>query len=714
MPTLARRVAYQALEEGRESVHLLDCQGREVAEAEAVRQLGGKTAAYVEVMSAPSRLETEAICARHPDMERKDAMKAHFVAQARILDPSGKAIVAVHESPEGFHAHILLPGQETDYKQLAGENGFAQWSWKRAFWEDRPEAPIRDWEANRRGKEIGKELADLNFKASRDVLTKGQREGLKAAKTAQERLAIREDYRTRERDLETWHHELRLAHLEAQFAARGQAGSLDHQVEVEFENVRHQGEVRRAEARRIGQEAYQARFNQADHREAFRHMNAQEREPVRTKALERELVVLKGRYEAEKRFIDQDPSRFDADKPEAKAEQDRRCEEACKGALLRYQASLLRDREETITKAPGQTIAERLVHNRLRRGVSRLPGASIALRVQALQTRTELMAQRHTLEREALVAEARSRGLKEPSPRAMANLEARQVKDRSRLSESKTRLAALAPVRQAGKTLKRGGTRAITCSVAKARQGLRMLQEASKKGRALEEPRSIEHIEAGQQAAESAALGVVAGVGKVALTAAVEAGKAALHQAQNVGQAVAVTAQAIATGIVNPFAGAKVAAEGYSKVGATAAKDAVQDAQSGGKAVTKDAIHAGRDSAQKALAGLGSMGLAAAPPELQASIRATKEATMAALKTAKSLVTLDLIGAGTSAGEGVLGVAKEGSGMLLRGSLPMPVDKVADLASKIPLVGIVVKGAKLAAELGVGASKAAKVAELDR
>jgi hypothetical protein len=164
---------------------------------------------------------------------------------------------------------------------------------------------------------------------------------------------------------------------------------------------------------------------------------------------------------------------------------------------------------------------------------------------------------------------------------------------------------------------------------------------------------------------------------------------------------------------VNPFAGAKVAAEGYSKVGATAAKDAVQDAQSGGKAVTKDAIQAGGDSAQKALAGLGSMGLAAAPPELQASIRATKEATMAALKTAKSIVTLDFIGAGTSAGEGVLGVAKEGSAML-RGSLPMPVEKVADLASKIPLVGIVVKGAKLAAELGVGASKAAKVVELDR
>jgi hypothetical protein len=107
------------------------------------------------------------------------------------------------------------------------------------------------------------------------------------------------------------------------------------------------------------------------------------------------------------------------------------------------------------------------------------------------------------------------------------------------------------------------------------------------------------------------------------------------------------------------------------------------------------------------------MGLGAAPPELQASIRATKEATLAALKTAKSLVTLDFIGAGTSAGEGVLGVVKEGSAML-RGSLPMPVEKVVDLASKIPLLGIVAKGAKLAAELGVGGAKVAKALDVDR
>jgi hypothetical protein len=199
------------------------------------------------------------------------------------------------------------------------------------------------------------------------------------------------------------------------------------------------------------------------------------------------------------------------------------------------------------------------------------------------------------------------------------------------------------------------------------------------------------------------------------LTVAIESGKAALHQAQNAGQAVAVTAQAIAVGVLNPAAGAKVASEGYSKVGAAAAKDAVQDAQSGGKAVAKDGVQAGRDSAQQALAGLGSMGLAAMPQELQASIRATKEATMATLKTAKSIVTLDLIGAGTSVGEGALGVAREGGAMVRgAGALPMPLEKALDILAKAPLAGVLVKGAKLVAELGAGAITASKSIGIDR
>jgi hypothetical protein len=42
------------------------------------------------------------------------------------------------------------------------------------------------------------------------------------------------------------------------------------------------------------------------------------------------------------------------------------------------------------------------------------------------------------------------------------------------------------------------------------------------------------------------------------------------------------------------------------------------------------------------------------------------------------------------------------------------MEKVMDLAAKIPLVGIVAQGAKLGLELGAGAAKAAKSIDIDR
>ena len=85
---------------------------------------------------------------------------------------------------------------------------------------------------------------------------------------------------------------------------------------------------------------------------------------------------------------------------------------------------------------------------------------------------------------------------------------------------------------------------------------------------------------------------------------------------------------------------------------------------------------------------------------------------MAAIKTAKSIVTLDLIGAGASAGEGALGVARESGAV--RGALPMPLEKALDIAAKIPLAGVLAKGAKLVAELGAGAITASRSIGIDR
>jgi len=696
---------------------MVDSRGQELSKDDAIMRMGGKDAAYIEIVSAPSRLEVECLLARarYPDLEREEVMAAHFARQALILDPSGKAVVAVHGSSDGgFHAHILLPGDKGGYKRLEGPYGQSQYAFDKAWEQDRPKPQIRDWNAHGRAKEIEAALTKLDFQAARKALVQGQKDALKVAATPEERNAIREGFAQRERVLESENHSLQVAKLEAFYRARGTAGSLEHQVKLAREEMRHTAEDRRAEARRLGQNAYQARYSSADQKEAFRHLNAAERAPIRAEALARELDVLKARYAAEKGVIDQDPTRFPEDKEESKADQDRHCEEAIKAALLRHQASLLRDREEDIQKAPGQTFGEKWVRSRLRGNLSKIPGATIAMRADALQTRTDLMAARHSLERQALVAEARSRGLQEPPAKALVKLDARQEKERNSLGESKAKLALLTPSRQVGKTLKRSGSRAIVGGISKAREGLKKLQKAaSKKGKEVEKPRTMEHLDSGQQVAEGAVLGAVAGVGKVGLTAAMEGGKAALSQAQNAGQAIAVTAQAIATGLVDPLAGAKEAASGYSKVGAAVAKDAMQDVQSGSKNVSKDAVQEAKSTAQQTLGGLASMGISAMPEELQACIRATKAATMAAISTAKSVITLDVLGAASSAGGGVLEVAKEG-GAAIRGSLPLPMEKVMDLAAKIPLVGIVAQGAKLGLELGAGAAKAAKSIDIDR
>lgn len=711
MPTLDRRVHYEAAEESRESVQTVDLDGNDLTKEEAIERLGGAKAEYTEVMVANSRLECEALFARQPEREHDEVMRDFYAAQAAKLDTSGRAVVFVHGDPDGgYHAHILLPGKETDYSRLDGPNGKAQYAWNQVWVEGRPPVPIHDWETHARAKSVGEDLAKLNFKAARKSLVEERKGALKDEQDPAKRNDIRESFADREADLEGRHHALKLAHLEAMYAAHSLAGSLEHQVEIDRENVRHLTETRRAEARRAGDEMYYSRYTSRDQQEAFRHMTADQRVPGRREALARETDAIRRRFEAEKRVIDQDPTRFQEEKEALSTAHDHRCKDALEAAGLRYQAGLLRDREEDITKAPGQSIPERLVRSRMRRAASRIPGASMTQRADALLTRTDLMAQRHALERQALVADARSRGLQEPSAKALGKLDTRQKKERDGLAKNKARLAILTPTRQATKSVKQVGRRAISGSLVKARQSFKKVQEATKKG---EKHRSLEQAEAIQGVAEGTAISAVGGVAKVGLTAAVEAGKSAAHQVQNLGQAAMVTIQATATAIVNPLAGGKVASESYAKVGSQVAKDAAQDMASGSKAVGKDVAKAGHDSAEQALSGMASLGMDTMPKELSASIRATKQASLAAVRTAKSLVTLDLLGAATSAGQGVLSAARE-AGEMLRGKLPMPAEKVLDLASKVPLVGLVADGAKVAAEVGIGAGKGTKILEFER
>lgn len=62
MPSLSRRVHYQASEVGRDGVQMVDARANTLSKEEAIERLGGENAPYIELVSDCSRLETEAIC----------------------------------------------------------------------------------------------------------------------------------------------------------------------------------------------------------------------------------------------------------------------------------------------------------------------------------------------------------------------------------------------------------------------------------------------------------------------------------------------------------------------------------------------------------------------------------------------------------------------------------------------------------------------------
>lgn len=145
MPSLSRRVHYQASEVGRDGVQMVDARANTLSKEEAIERLGGENAPYIELVSDCSRLETEAICSRHPELHPDEAMAQHFASQAHHLDPSGRAVVAVHREPDGsYHSHHLLPGIEADYGRLEGPRGEAQKAFEKAWMGGKPFHPVRD------------------------------------------------------------------------------------------------------------------------------------------------------------------------------------------------------------------------------------------------------------------------------------------------------------------------------------------------------------------------------------------------------------------------------------------------------------------------------------------------------------------------------------------------------------------------------------------
>lgn len=681
MAALDRKVHYLDSEHDRESSVLQDQAGNELNPADAIERFGGKDAAYVEVVSDASALETQALLVRHPDRDPEKVMGDHFRAQMAKLDPFGKSIMAMHgESDGSFHAHFIMP-RDRDYGRLEGRFGKLQAAWDKV-WRDGQDRYVVDGNSRNEALEIKEDLAKIR---GENKALSADRKALKDEKSPHKRVHLREDLAAKAEALELRQHETQIRYLDALYRSRGQREGLEHQVELATEESRHTGATRANQRERFGLDRNCAmKLDPRDvsnplvrlgvharggGQDAFRHLSPERRREVRLAALLRELDVLQKKHDAELASI--------SDREELLA----RHSNENKAVLLRFEIGCLRDKEGS-----------------LRGGLNRS--------ATTWEKRRNFMAQRHGLERAGLDAQAKALGRTEPKPEAVKKLTERQAKEREVLlgepaamlawkAHQRLRSMGRSIVVAPGKAIKDLSDRALQAS------GARSMDPLS---------RDIDRIDASVRWVLAAAGTAIA---RTALTAVIEIAKLSIHEIPKIAGGASVLGRAIATGIVTRVAGAKEAGRGLSKIGKGSFQSLAKDMKGGGKAVGMDASNGARETSSQTISGVGSPGLGATHLEIQVAVGIAR----GSLKAAMALMRLDLVSTASSAGQGTIQVAGETTkGIRGRlGALGTPLD----LAAKLPLLGMIAIVAKLSTELGAGAgaeaskSKSADI-ELDR
>lgn len=426
MASANRKMAYLASEHGRENSALLDHESQPIHHADATERIGGKDADYVEAVSSSSRLECEALYARETERavregeaerSHQEVMAEFFGDQFRQLDVTGTGSYALHGQSDGsYHAHYMLKGERDQYPHLEGPKGALQKAWDETWRKGEDRAIQVQWSVRERLDPIQEELRQA--KDQRKELTREQKQAQQDL-SAEVRVRLREEHARRAADIEMRMHVLEIHRIEIVYASRNQTGKLEHQVALEREQDRHTGAARKVQMDLLNIQRWQARqldaqdadrflkdlhseFRPSDmnqQREAFKYLEIDQRKQVREAALERELEVLKTKHEQDKTPSEETLAR--------NAEENR-------AVLLKFEAGLLRDQEGEWSKRQKDTATQ-------------LSEGKDPVR--------DLVLQRHTIEQEALKAEAAARGLGEPDERSQGRLERRQADELVRLDE---------------------------------------------------------------------------------------------------------------------------------------------------------------------------------------------------------------------------------------------------------------------------------------
>jgi hypothetical protein len=241
---LGRRAFYLVAEHDRDSVRLLDAEGRVLTAQEAIALMGGSQAEYHEVILAPSEAECRHIEARNPGT-RQQAIEATGLRVIRAQAKGRNHFLAIHEQDGRFHYHLIIAGPMPE--RTLGRYGSVQKQWRLELLGDEPR--IQDWEAHRRFKDLQAQLR-LVIEEQRG-LARERREAVRVAEPDRKR-EVAHPYDQRAITLLSTRHALELAAIHARYEARGSLGTSRHFAEVEQAEHRHTTAQRSLDRRMLG------------------------------------------------------------------------------------------------------------------------------------------------------------------------------------------------------------------------------------------------------------------------------------------------------------------------------------------------------------------------------------------------------------------------------------------------------------------------------
>lgn len=667
---------YLAHHEKREASFIVDVAGTELSPEEAVQRIGngieGKD--FWHTIVGLHRAECDFLQAKLGLSPEEAAKEQGRILAMDVSRRTGREapLVAIHlerEEDDGTRWHYHLVGKGSEPQNLRGEKGHLQKTWDRemrALMEGGQK--VVDWQAHREWLALRKE---------HQAIVKEQREVQEARARARQK-------------------------------HRGVTKGVERMVSVDrwtFGAVPGLGVM--AEARRIDRN--RARLDLEKEHFTLRSAATLRRHRVETE-------MLRKRYQARG---NEGPIWQGLEKANIDFRRDQGLLQADKVAALEGAVNL-RERSRQLRLA--SRVSLRLVPGLgLAAGVSAFMAerkvAEIERRFKSKEL--ELIQRGQQSELSALGAHYRALGLEggvEHKVRAK-DIERSAAAARYKVQTRGMDRTAVRRLRQAnGKAIsvaKRGLTRASGFALETAKDALRKIQQQARVADPHGRDQSRLKLDEAIRPVTAATKQLAAQVVKATVQIGAEAARTAAAAAAKLSIRTASASVKMAGGLVMalPTGGASLGSASTS-----ATRDLAQGATEAGKELgegslrtARSAATASKDVLQAGISSIASLGSDALPPAAREALQGLNRSASTTLAVGKDLLTLDVIGVGGNLASGGLEVGKHAAGAAARGAkgLPAVARMPLRIAEAVPLVGSLVKVARVGMEVGATVSAGA-------